>query len=57
MTVISVWMLDEGDDSKLLELTHSMWIHRNLVVHDSVTGTHALRRKEALQLEVERQIE
>jgi hypothetical protein len=34
-----------------------MWIYRNLVVHDSVTGTQALRRKEALQVEIERQIE
>jgi hypothetical protein len=41
---------------RLLELTHSLWIYRNIVVHDSMTGTHPLRRKEALQLEVERQL-
>ena len=42
---------------RLLELTHNMWIYHNLVVHDNATGTHALRRKEALQLEAERQLE
>jgi hypothetical protein len=43
--------------TRLLELTHSMWIYRNLVVHDTSSGIHAIRRKEALQSEIERQIE
>ena len=37
---------------KLLELTHSMRIYRNLVVHDVATGLHAVRQKEALWTEI-----
>ena len=47
---VDVWMKEMI--VRLLELTHSLWIYQNLVVHDSMTGTHALRRKEALQLEL-----
>jgi hypothetical protein len=43
--------------TQLLELTHGMWIYRNLVVHDSESGVLAIRRKEALQRKIERQIE
>jgi hypothetical protein len=51
---VDVWMRELI--TRLLELTHSMWIYRNLVVHDSTAGIHAIRRKEALQMEIERQI-
>jgi hypothetical protein len=51
---VDVWMWELI--TRLLELTHSMWIYRNLVVHDSSTGIHAIWRKEALQVEIERQI-
>jgi hypothetical protein len=43
--------------TRLLELTHSLWIYRNVVVHDEEAGTHATRRKELLQTEIERQLE
>jgi hypothetical protein len=33
-----------------------MWIYRNLVVHDTLSGIHAIRRKETLQSEIERQL-
>jgi hypothetical protein len=51
---LGVWMREMI--TRLLELTHSMWIYRNLEVHDSTAGIHAIRRKEALQMEIERQI-
>jgi hypothetical protein len=41
----------------LLEITHSLWIYRNVVVHDNAAGTHATRRKELLQTEIEQQLE
>jgi hypothetical protein len=43
--------------TQLLELTHGIWIYRNLVVHDTESGVLAIQRKEALQREIERQIE
>jgi hypothetical protein len=51
---VEVWMRELI--TKLLELTHSMWIYRNLVVHDTSSGIHAMRRKKALQSEIERQL-
>jgi hypothetical protein len=42
--------------TQLLELTHGLWIYRCLVIHDPDTGVLAIRRKEALQLEIEKQI-
>jgi hypothetical protein len=43
--------------TRLLELTHSLWIYRNVVVHDEEAGTHATRRKELLQTKIEWQLE
>jgi hypothetical protein len=42
--------------TQLLEITHGMWIYRNLLIHDPDSGVLAIRRKEALQLEIEKQI-
>jgi hypothetical protein len=42
--------------TQLLELTHGLWIYRCLEIHDPDTGVLAIRRKEALQLEIEKQI-
>ena len=43
---ISVWA--KGLVVKLLETTHGQWLYRNVHVHDAITGTHAVRRKEAI---------
>jgi hypothetical protein len=42
---------------KLLEATHGQWFYRNVVVHDLVGGLEAVKRKQELQVEIERQIE
>ena len=42
---------------KLLEITHSQWLYRNVVVHDAVGGLKAAQRKQELQAEIKRQIE
>lgn len=42
---------------KLLELTHGMWIYRNLTIHDAAKGVLAVQRKEKLMEEIQRQIE
>ena len=42
---------------KLLEIAHGQWFYRNVVVHDFVGGLKAVKRKQELQVEIERQIE
>jgi hypothetical protein len=42
---------------KLLEATHGQWIYRNIQIHDSVAGRQATLRKEAIQQEIEEQME
>ena len=42
---------------KLLEATHGQWLYRNVVVHDIVGGLEAVKRKQELQSEIERQVE
>ena len=42
---------------KLLKATHGQWICRNVVVHDTVDGLEAVKRKQELQSEIERQVE
>jgi hypothetical protein len=42
---------------KLLEMTHGMWIYRNLMIHDGVSGVLATSRKEKLQEAIEHQLE
>ena len=34
---------------KLLEVMHGQWLYRNVHVHDSISGKHALERKEKLR--------
>ena len=42
---------------KLMETTHGQWIYRNIQIHDSVSGTQTTLRKEAIQKEIEEQLE
>jgi hypothetical protein len=42
---------------KLLEATHGQWIYRNIQIHDLVAGMQATLWKEAIQLEIEGQME
>ena len=42
---------------KLLEITHGQWLYRNVMVHDSTTGTLITKRNEDIQLEIESQEE
>jgi hypothetical protein len=42
---------------KLLEATHGQWIYQNNQIHDSVAGTQATLREEAIQREIEEQME
>jgi hypothetical protein len=53
------WMsLDKrssGLITRLLEITHDRWLHRNFMVHNPVSGTIATGKKEELLLEIERQ--
>jgi hypothetical protein len=43
--------------SDVIVVTHGQWIFRNLMVHDSVSGTLVTKDKEDLQLEIEKQNE
>ena len=47
----------KGLITKLLEVSHGQWLYRNVVVHDRVTGDAATRRKEEIQMEIEKQQE
>ena len=40
-----------------LEIAHGQWIYRNIVVHNSISGTLATQAKEVLQAEIETQLE
>ena len=52
---IDGWMT--GMIIKLLEITHGQWMYRNVMVHDITTGTLITKRKQEIQLEIERQQE
>ena len=41
----------------LLEVTHSQWIYWNIQVHDEQQGTIRTQEKEALQREIEEEME
>ena len=41
--------------TRLLEITHGQWLYRNYIVHDPMSGTIAMAKKEELLLEIERQ--
>ena len=43
--------------TKLLECTHGQWLYRNVVVHDTVSGSLAALRKEQILEDVEKQME
>lgn len=42
---------------KLQEITHGLWIYRNLSIHDSSKGVLAVQRREKLLEEIEKQIQ
>ncbi len=42
---------------KLLEATHGQWNYWNVQIHDSVAGTQATLREEAIQRKIEEQME
>jgi hypothetical protein len=42
---------------KLLEATHGQWMYRKIHIHNSVVGMQANLRKEAIQWEIESQME
>ena len=42
---------------RLLEVTHSQWIYRNIQVHDEQQGTIRTQEKEALQREIKEEME
>ena len=42
---------------KLLEVTHGQWIYWNIQIHDSVAGTQAALRKEAIQGDLKEQMD
>ena len=48
---------DKGLIFRMMEITHGQWLYRNVHVHDTVTGLHAMRIKEELQKEIEDQIQ
>ena len=50
---ISNWM--QNLITNLLELTHGMWIYRNVVVHDELEGFYAVQGREKLQRAIEEQ--
>ena len=52
---ITAWA--KGLIVKLLEVTHGQWLYRNVHVHDIVTGSHAVRRKEAIRREIQMQLD
>ena len=43
--------------AKLLEVAHGQWIYRNLLVYDRVSGVLATKKKEELQIEIQKQQE
>ena len=49
--IIESWTT--GLITKLLEVTHGQWLHRNVHVHDSISGTSATLHKEDIQMEIE----
>ena len=42
---------------KLQEITHGLWIYRNLSIHDGSKGVLAVQRREKLLEEIEKQLE
>ena len=52
---IKKWM--EQFVVQLIEITHGLWIYRNVVVHDELDGIYAVEGRERLQREIEIQME
>ena len=42
---------------KLMEATHGQWLYQKVQIHDKVAGSQATLRKEAIQREIEEQLE
>ena len=47
----------KGLTIKLLKITHSQWLYRNVVLHDAVGGLKVAQGKQELHTEIEQQIE
>jgi hypothetical protein len=56
-TLLSPKQWAQGLILKLLKATHGQWIYRNIQIHDLVAGTQAPLPKEAIQREIEGQME
>ena len=41
--------------TRLLDVTHGQWLYRNVQVHDSKTGELATKKKEEIQMTIEKQ--
>ncbi len=54
---LSLERWSSGLITRLLEITHRQWVYWNFIVHDPVSGTIAMARKEELLREIERQWE
>jgi hypothetical protein len=57
VTHLSLKQWAQGLILKLLEATHGQWIYRNIQIHNSVARTQATLWKEAIQQEIESQME
>ena len=49
--------MDDGSDYIITGKTHGQWIYRNMMVHDQIAGELITKKKEELQLEIEKQRE
>lgn len=45
-----------GLSVRLLEITHGQWLYRNVLVHDRVSGSQALARKEDIAAQIKAQL-
>ena len=53
----SVGRWAQGLATKLMEITHGQWLHRNIQVHDAVQGKERTKRKDALRDAITREID
>ena len=53
---LSVEAWARGLITRLLEMTHGQWVHRNTLVHNRITGTIVNCQKEELQKAIKDQL-
>ncbi len=56
-TLTNPEMWEQGLILKLLKATHGQWIYHNIQIHDKVSGPQNNTQKEAIQREIEAQLE